>query len=49
MILEIIGYILLAIVAVLIAVWFAVDIIVPLACRAFIALLRWYLQGVIDG
>jgi uncharacterized membrane protein len=42
---EIVGYILLAIVA----VWFIIDIIVPLICRAFIALLRWYLQRVING
>jgi uncharacterized membrane protein len=40
-----IGYILLAFVA----VWFVIDIIFPLLCRAFIALLRWYLQRVING
>jgi len=42
---NIIGYILLAI----IALWFLLDIIFPLACRAFIALLKWYLQRVING
>jgi uncharacterized membrane protein len=42
---NIIGYILLVIVA----LWFVIDIIVPLICRAFIALLRWYLQRVING
>jgi hypothetical protein len=42
---NIVGYILLAIVA----VWFVIDVIVPLLCWAFIALLRWYLQRVING
>jgi uncharacterized membrane protein len=45
MILEIGGYILLAIVV----LWFLLDIIFPLACRAFIALLRWYIQKVVNG
>ena len=45
MILEIIGHILLVIVA----LWFILDIIVPLICRAFIALLRWYIQKVVNG
>jgi uncharacterized membrane protein len=42
---EVVGYILLAIVA----LWFIIDIIVPLLCRAAIALIRWYVQRVIDG
>jgi len=42
---NIVGYILLAIVA----LWFVIDIIVPLLCWAFIALLRRYVQRVIDG
>jgi hypothetical protein len=42
---NIVGYIPLAIVA----LWFLLDIVKPLACRAFIALLRWYLQRVING
>jgi hypothetical protein len=42
---NIVGYILLAIVA----LWFVIDIIVPLLYWAFIALLRRYFQGVING
>jgi hypothetical protein len=42
---NIVGYIPLAIVA----VWLVIDIIFPLLPRALFALLRWYLQGVIDG
>jgi uncharacterized membrane protein len=42
---EIVGYILL----VIIALWFIIDIIVPLICRATIALIRWYVQRVING
>jgi uncharacterized membrane protein len=42
---NIVGYILLAIVA----LWFVIDIIVPLICRATIALIRWYVQRVING
>jgi hypothetical protein len=42
---NIVGYILLVVVA----LWFVIDIILPLLCRAFIALLKWYLQRVING
>jgi len=41
---NIVGYILLAIVA----LWFVIDIIVPLMCRAIIALIKWYIQRVVN-